>query len=71
MRILVTQIAGVLVRRIVSWVTLGSLLEQGQLYGMVKFGSCTEIIVPKGVKILVKKGDHVKGGVTVLGKLLD
>ena len=71
MRILVTQIAGVLARRIVSWVTLGSLLAQGQLYGMIKFGSCTEIIVPKGVEILVKKGDHVKGGVTVLGKLPD
>jgi len=69
MRILVTQIAGLLARRIVSWVTLGNLLEQGQLYGMIKFASCTEIIVPKGVEVLVKKGDRVKGGVTVLGRL--
>lgn len=71
MRILVTQIAGVLARRIVSWFTLGNLLEQGQLYGMIKFGSCTEIVMPKGVEILVKKGERVKGGITILGKLPD
>lgn len=71
MRILVTQIAGVLARRIVSWFTLRNLLEQGQLYGMIKFGSCTEIVVPKGVAILVKTGDRVKGGVTILGKIPD
>jgi len=68
-RVLVTQIAGILARRIVSWVALGSTLRQGQCYGMIKFGSCTELIVPKNVQILVKKGDRVKGGVTVLGRL--
>jgi phosphatidylserine decarboxylase len=36
---------------------------------MIKFGSCTEIVVPDGVEILVKKGDRVKGGITILGKL--
>lgn len=71
LRILVTQIAGVLARRIVSWAPLGSLLGQGQLYGMIKFGSCTEIVMPKDVVVQVKKGDRVKGGVTVLGRLPD
>lgn len=69
-RLLVTQIAGILARRIVSWVTLGSELKQGELYGMIKFGSCTEIIMPKNVEILVEKGQHVKGGVTVIGRAL-
>lgn len=70
MRVLVTQIAGILARRIVSWVTLGSILQKGERYGMIKFASCTEIIVPKTVEIVVKKGDKVRGGETVIGRLL-
>ncbi len=70
MRVLVTQIAGLLARRIVSWVTLGSVLQKGERYGLIKFASCTEVIVPKTVEILVKKGDRVKGGETVIGRLL-
>jgi phosphatidylserine decarboxylase len=68
-KILVIQIAGILARRIVSWVTLGCDLKQGQRYGMIKFGSCTELVIPKNVNILVKKGDKVKGGITVMGRL--
>ncbi len=69
MRVLVTQIAGILARRIVSWVTLGSTLERGERYGMIKFGSCTELVIPRAVEILVKKGDKVRGGETVIGRL--
>jgi phosphatidylserine decarboxylase precursor-related protein len=69
MRVLVTQIAGILARRIVSWVTLGVTLERGERYGMIKFGSCTEIVVPRTVEVLVKKGDRVRGGETVIGRL--
>jgi len=68
-KILVTQIAGILARRIISWVALGDQLEQGQRYGMIKFGSCTEIIVPINVDILVIAGEHVKGGKTIIGKI--
>ncbi|MDR1702383.1 MAG: phosphatidylserine decarboxylase family protein [Sporomusaceae bacterium] len=71
MRVLVTQIAGILARRIVSWVTLGNVLKQGERYGLIKFGSCTEIVVPKNVEILVKKGDKVKGGETIIGRVLN
>ena len=70
-RILVIQIAGILARRIVSWVTLGRQLRQGECYGMIKFGSSTEIIVPKPIEILVKKGDKVAGGITVIGRYKD
>lgn len=69
MRILVTQVAGLLARRIVSWVTLGHQMKQGECYGMIKFGSSTELVVPKNVEITVKKGDTVVGGVTVIGRI--
>lgn len=71
MRVLVTQIAGILARRIVSWVTLGTVLKQGERYGLIKFGSCTELIVPTNVEILVKKGDRVKGGKTIIGRVME
>jgi len=70
-KVLTTQVAGILARRIVSWVTLGNFLERGERYGMIKFGSCTEVIVPSNVEILVKQGDRVKGGETVIGRLKD
>ena len=68
MKILVIQIAGILARRIDNWVNLGNHLDQGEVYGMIKFGSCTELVVPEEVEILCKKGDKVKGGITVLGR---
>ena len=68
-RVTVTQIAGILARRIVSWVTLDDKLEKGELYGLIRFGSCTEIVVPDNVEIFVKKGQKVRGGETVIGKI--
>lgn len=69
LRVTVTQIAGILARRIVSWVTLDDKLEKGELYGLIRFGSCTEIVVPENVEVLVKKGEKVRGGETVIGKI--
>ena len=68
--VLVTQIAGLLARRIVSWTDLDSVLERGQLYGMIKFGSCTELYMDKDVELFVEKGQHITGGDTVIGRLL-
>ena len=68
--ILVNIIAGVLARRIVSWVTLGDELQHGQLYGMIKFESCAEIYVRDNVEITVKKGDKVRGGESVIGRIV-
>ena len=68
-RFLVIQVAGLLARRIVSWVTIGHELKQGETYGMIKFGSSTELIVPRNVEITVKKGDKVTGGITVVGRV--
>lgn len=71
LRITVTQIAGILARRIVSWVTLNDNLKQGELYGMIRFGSCLEIVMPDDVQVLVQKGDKVVGGKTILGRIKD
>ena len=71
LRVTVTQIAGILARRIVSWVTLDDVLKKGQLYGLIRFGSCTELVMPQSVEVLVKKGDKVVGGETVIGRIKD
>lgn len=71
LRVTVTQIAGILARRIVSWVTLDDNMKKGQVYGLIKFGSCTEIVVPKSVEVFVKKGDKVRGGETIVGRIKD
>ncbi|MBQ1462295.1 MAG: phosphatidylserine decarboxylase family protein [Selenomonas sp.] len=70
-RISVKQIAGILARRIVSYVTLDDELKQGELYGMIKFGSCLEVVMPKNVEIAVTKGQKVAGGQTILGRIKD
>lgn len=69
MKMLVIQIAGLLARRIDNWVNLGTFLKQGEVYGMIKFGSCTELVVPEDVEILCRKGDKVKGGITIVGRI--
>jgi len=69
--VLVVQITGFIARRIVCWVKEGQNLLQGQRFGMIKFGSCTEVYLPAGSKILVAKGQKVRGGETVIGRLSD
>lgn len=71
LRITVKQIAGILARRIVSWVTLDDELKQGDLYGMIRFGSCLEIVMPADVEVAVTKGEKVTGGRTVTGRIKD
>jgi len=62
----VRQIAGKLARRIVCGVGIGDRLSRGQRYGMIKFGSSTELILPQDLvaEVLVEVGQRVKGGVT-------
>jgi phosphatidylserine decarboxylase len=66
-RITVTQVAGVLARRIVCRVRPGEKLEAGQRYGMIRFGSRTDLSVPRGMQLRVREGDRVRGGETVIG----
>jgi phosphatidylserine decarboxylase len=67
----VRQVSGAIARRIVCPVAIGDALAQGQRYGMIKFGSTTELILPRpdDVEVMVKEGDVVRGGLTVLARL--
>lgn len=68
LRVLVTQVTGFIARRIVCYVRCGDVLRRGQLFGLIKFGSCTELYVPRHVEVCVRPGDKVKGGETVIGR---
>lgn len=67
----VKQIAGTIARRIVCQVEPGEILQRGQKYGMIKFGSTTELILPRPDDVMtsVGVGDAVRGGLTVLARL--
>ena len=69
MTVVCTQIVGILARRIVCWSKTGDNLSLGEKYGLIKFGSRTDLLMPKTVEILVKVGDRVVGGETIIGKL--
>jgi len=69
LKVLVHQITGFVARRIVFYNRKGDFLHQGQIFGLIKFGSCTEIIVPAGVELRVQTGQKVQAGITVIGVL--
>lgn len=69
MTVVCTQIAGILARRIVCWNKEGDDLELGQKYGLIKFSSRTDLLMPKEVELKVAIGDRVVGGVTVIAVL--
>ena len=70
-RFVVRQIAGTLARRIVCRASPGDLFERGERYGMIKFGSRTELYVPlsDSVSVEARPGDRVRGGESVLARL--
>ena len=68
-RLLVKQIAGFLARRIVCRIVPGQTLEAGERIGIIRFGSRVDLIVPEHVKLSVRPGDRVKGGISVVGTL--
>ena len=71
MTVVCTQIVGILARRIVCWSKVGDALEIGEKYGLIKFGSRTDLLLPAAVEIYVKVGDKVKGGETIIGRLAE
>lgn len=64
----VRQITGILARRIVCDVKVGDEIKKGQRFGMIKFGSCTELLLPAGTEITVRPGDKVRGNKTSIAK---
>ena len=70
-RIVVRQLTGAIARRIVAWANVGDKLKKGERFGMIRFGSRTELYLPLNAEVLVKTGDHVSGGSTVIARLPD
>jgi phosphatidylserine decarboxylase len=64
-----TQIAGLLARRIVFRPAEGTRLERGQRVGLIKFGSRVDVLLPGHAELHVRKGDHVKGGSSILATI--
>ena len=69
--IAVRQITGAIARRIVAWSQIGDELKKGDRFGMIRFGSRTELYLPLNAEVLVKVGDHVLGGSTIIARLPD
>ena len=68
-KILVRQIAGTVARRIVCWAKQGDHVSAGQKFGMIKFSSRIDLFLPASSVITVHKGQKVKGGQTIIGRL--
>lgn len=68
-RITFKQIAGILARRIVYRLSEGDQVSAGNRFGMIKFGSRVDLLVPADCRVTVRVGDHVCGGETVMGYL--
>ncbi len=64
----VRQIAGLVARRIVAWAGEGTPLQRGQRFGMIRFGSRTEVFLPASCTVLVKVGDRVQGAATPIAQ---
>jgi phosphatidylserine decarboxylase len=67
--ILVKQIAGILARRCVNTLRPGDVVERGQRFGLIRFGSRIDLFLPIDARIMVKVGDKVTGGVTAVARL--
>jgi phosphatidylserine decarboxylase len=63
------QIAGILARRIVCWKRRGERVKCGEQFGMIKFGSRTDLLMPSNVEVVVTEGTHVRGGETIIGRI--
>lgn len=63
------QIAGILARRIICWKQAGQHVNLGERFGLIKFSSRTDLLLPQGVDVLVTEGMRVRGGVTIVGRI--
>ena len=62
------QIAGLIARRVVCWKKPGNALERGELFGLIRFGSRVDVLLPKEVRLVIRAGDRVKGGTSIIGE---
>jgi phosphatidylserine decarboxylase len=66
-KILLIQIAGFVARRIVCYAKVGDRLRKGEIFGLIRFGSRVDLYLPPEVKPIVRVGQHVKGGESIIG----
>ncbi len=66
-RVMFIQIAGLVARRIVTWVKEGDAVQRGRRYGLIRFGSRMDVYLPLTARVTVKPGDRVAGASSVLG----
>ena len=64
------QIAGVLARRIICWKRAGDEVKLGERFGLIKFSSRTDLVLPPEVEVVVREGMRVRGGTTIIGRML-
>ena len=67
--LVVRQITGAIARRIVGWSQVGDRVRKGERFGMIRFGSRTEVYLPLGATLLVKVGERVAGGSSPIARL--
>lgn len=68
-KLVFVQVAGLVARRIICWVKEGEAVERGFRFGMIRFGSRTDLFLPVGTEIKVQLGQKVKGGSSIIGVL--
>src|SRR5438093_8843181 len=69
-KLVFTQIAGIVARRIVCWKKVGDTVGKGELVGLIRFGSRVDVLFPAGTDITVRAGVRVLGGSTPIGLIL-
>src|SRR5262244_3791917 len=67
LKIVLTQIAGLIARRIVCWKKVGDTVEKGELIGLIRFGSRVDVLFPAGTEVTVDRGARVRGGSSPIG----
>ena len=69
LKVVFTQIAGLVARRIVCWKRVGDTVAKGELIGLIRFGSRVDVLFPAGAEATVERGMRVYGGSTVIGMM--
>ncbi len=69
-KVLCVQIAGLIARRIVSWVVPGEKVEKGERFGLIRFGSRMDVYLPQASTVRVQVGSRVKGGSSILAEVI-
>ena len=67
-RVVFKQIAGAIARRVLCWKSEGEMVALGDRVGMIRFGSRVDVWLPAGTQVVVRRGQHVKGGESILAK---